>query len=378
MALQGTLDTFSVPDVLRLLASTRKQGRLLLSGTRGEGSVWLDDGRVVDVTVPAAPEVGMADALFEILRSADGAFAFDAGLAAPDGSAEGQDVEALLSEVEERVVEWQQIEAVVPSLRAFVALNPELPGGPVTIDADTWRVVVAIAGGATVAELAGDLGLTEVPACRAVRDVIELGIAICAPTPPDGWDDVDGVSTPVITSDATGEVGPDATVGHEADTGGVYPVEAPMPAWDDAPTAAPMPVWDDAPAALAWAADPVPAPWTPGPAAVLPPAPARDNDQRPEAASGPVYSTSAAVPAAAHDDGEAGDGWPGPAGWAPADEDVRAGAPAAPDSGLSPQAAHALAAVVGDASVNVPADRDRADDPGQRSLLVKFLSSVRP
>jgi hypothetical protein len=114
VALQGTLDTFSVPDVLRLLASTRKQGRLLLSGTRGEGSVWLDDGRVVDVTVPAAPEVGMADALFEILRAADGAFAFEAGLAAPDDSAEGQDVEALLSEVEERVAEWQQLEAWSP------------------------------------------------------------------------------------------------------------------------------------------------------------------------------------------------------------------------------------------------------------------------
>jgi hypothetical protein len=196
---------------------------------------------------------------------------------------------------------------VVPSLRAFVALTPELPDGPVTLDAKTWKVVVAIAGGATVAELAGDLGLTEVPACRAVRDVVELGIAICAPTPPDGWDDVDGVTAPAIGPDATGGDGPDAAFGHEADTGGVHPVGAPMPAWDDAPAAGPAPAWDDAPAALAWAADPVAAPWTPGPAAVLPAAPAWDHS-RPETVAEPEFSTSAAVSLDTDDEGDVGNG----------------------------------------------------------------------
>ena len=34
MALQGTLDTFELPDVLRLLASTRKSGCLVLRSER--------------------------------------------------------------------------------------------------------------------------------------------------------------------------------------------------------------------------------------------------------------------------------------------------------------------------------------------------------
>ena len=41
LALQGTLDTFSLPDVLRLLATTSKTGRLRIDGDRGLGSVWL-------------------------------------------------------------------------------------------------------------------------------------------------------------------------------------------------------------------------------------------------------------------------------------------------------------------------------------------------
>ena len=47
MALQGTLDTFALADVLRLLAATTKTGRLQIDGDRGVGSIWLVDGAVV-------------------------------------------------------------------------------------------------------------------------------------------------------------------------------------------------------------------------------------------------------------------------------------------------------------------------------------------
>ena len=44
MALQGTLEAFGVPDVLQLLAATRKTGRLGIEGDGGRGEVWLRDG----------------------------------------------------------------------------------------------------------------------------------------------------------------------------------------------------------------------------------------------------------------------------------------------------------------------------------------------
>ena len=44
MALQGTIETFALPEVLRLLGSGAKTGRLRLSGDRGSGSVWIDGG----------------------------------------------------------------------------------------------------------------------------------------------------------------------------------------------------------------------------------------------------------------------------------------------------------------------------------------------
>src|SRR5919106_1274303 len=56
LALQGTLDTFSLPDVLRLLATTAKTGRLRIDGDRGQGSVWLRDGSIVDADADRAVE----------------------------------------------------------------------------------------------------------------------------------------------------------------------------------------------------------------------------------------------------------------------------------------------------------------------------------
>ena len=54
MALQGSLDTFALPDVLRLLAATAKTGRLRIEGDGGRGNVWLRDG-----TVPSGTDNGL-------------------------------------------------------------------------------------------------------------------------------------------------------------------------------------------------------------------------------------------------------------------------------------------------------------------------------
>ena len=55
MALQGTLDTFALPDVLRLLAATKKTGRLRITGGRGTGSVWATAGEICGVEATHAP-----------------------------------------------------------------------------------------------------------------------------------------------------------------------------------------------------------------------------------------------------------------------------------------------------------------------------------
>src|SRR2546421_10047348 len=84
VALQGTLDTFALPDVLRLLASTKKTGRLVIAGNRGTGSVWVDAGSVVGSEATGTmPDAGAVEVLFELLRYGEGSVTFGTGTAPP-------------------------------------------------------------------------------------------------------------------------------------------------------------------------------------------------------------------------------------------------------------------------------------------------------
>ena len=83
MALQGNIDSFSVVDVLRLLGSSSKSGRLVVDGDRGSGSLWLGDGSVLGGTTTRTGASAVAappsEVLFDVLRFSEGAFVFDAG-----------------------------------------------------------------------------------------------------------------------------------------------------------------------------------------------------------------------------------------------------------------------------------------------------------
>lgn len=176
MALQGTLDTFALPDVLRLLAATKKSGRLRLTGPQGSGDVWVTGGGVCAIEASHAPHAAEpVDALFELLRFHEGSFAFEADVA-HDAPGPDLDVEALLEQAEGLLADWKQIEAVVPSLDAYVTLRRALAAPTVTLTQDHWTTLSAVGAGATVRTIGDALTLPEIPVSRAVRDLAELGV----------------------------------------------------------------------------------------------------------------------------------------------------------------------------------------------------------
>jgi hypothetical protein len=339
VALQGTLDTFALPDVLRLLASTKKSGRLRVSGGRGTGSVWVDDGGVVGAEASGAHNAPTAvEVLFELLRYKDGSFTFEAGSPAPDPT-RPTDVDPLLIQAEGLLAEWQDIEAVVPSLDSWVSLSPELPRADVVIDADRWRIVVAVGSGTSVSRLADTLSLSEVPVCRAVKDLVELGLgAVGAPMV--GAGAIAGLPTPARAElDAlASSLGADHEVVGDEMGDGLPPLNGFARATD---LSAPLVV--DEPGA--------PEPVDAAVEAVLP------HLSAPAVSPSPRFDFT--------DEDEVDD-----------DEVARQLA------NLSPQAARAVAAA---AQAATEEERDAAlaqvkgedDEPINRGLLLKFLSSVR-
>ena len=182
MALQGNLGTFALPEVLRLLASTRKTGCLHVEGDRGRGSVWFDEGSVAAATAGRALNaVPVDEVIFELLRYRRGSFRFSLDETPPVETVQVLDLESTLLRALQLLDEWRALEAVVPSLSHRVELVPELGVGHVTVDAGRWAILAAIADGTSVGKLAETLGMGEIDVSRAVRDLVDMGVVQVAP-----------------------------------------------------------------------------------------------------------------------------------------------------------------------------------------------------
>ncbi len=174
MALSGTLETFSLPDVLRLLASTKKTGVLALRGDRGTGRVWVEEGDIVAADADRAGFADLEGTLFELLRFVDAGFEFEAGAEAADRG-EARAVDAALDAAQRRLDEWREIEAVVPSLDVWVRMVPEVHG-PITVEPDQWRVLASVGTGLSGRGLSQYLEQGEFDVCRQLRDLVEAGM----------------------------------------------------------------------------------------------------------------------------------------------------------------------------------------------------------
>ena len=176
MALQGTLDTFALPEVLRLLATTGKSGRLDVVGDRGGGTVSVDSGSIVGLSADRVrDDVPPAETLFELLRLADGTFTF--AVDEPVASGEPVAIETLLADAEAMLEEWRTIEVVVPNMASTVCLRADLPEAEVTIDRDRWATLAAIGSGATVGEIADALESSQLPTSRRIKSLVDSGLA---------------------------------------------------------------------------------------------------------------------------------------------------------------------------------------------------------
>lgn len=364
VALQGTIETFALPDVLRLLGSTRKTGRLIVNGERGSGSIWTEDGGVVSseasgVRIDADP----VDVLFELLRYHEGSFIFESDSPPPDAG-ERRELDPLLAKAEKMLSEWLEIEKVVPSMESWVELVAELPSSDIVVDASRWRSIAAVGGGTTVHMMGEALELDEMPACRVVKEMVEGGLVTVG-------------NAPRVTAAPARELGPPQEEFVQVEVVEEEPIEpARLSAVEELEDSGGSLLEDleaDEHASFEFP-DSIPAaPWSPG---------------KPEFDSTPVYDTAAFKP-----EREVVASGFGNDGFLPAvdqegqglDEpgDEHAAEVARQLANLSPKAAKAVAAAARATSEEereaalAEAD-DESDEPINKGLLLKFLGTSQP
>jgi hypothetical protein len=179
VALQGTIDTFPLTDVLSLIGSSATTGRLSVDGDRGHAEIWVDAGRVVGGEALGMQVGDAAELVFELLRFDDAAFEFTAVASAdlPEFELTPEQLPEALAAAAELRTQWDEIEAVVPSLAHRVRLVPELPEDELVVDAALWSVLVVAGTSPSIAGLGDELGLGEFGACAAVASLVERSLA---------------------------------------------------------------------------------------------------------------------------------------------------------------------------------------------------------
>lgn len=197
MGLQGTIDTLPVGEVLQMLCGVGQHGVLEVRGDATRASLSLEagdlvggdiDGLVVAPTDRGALVLRLVDVLCGVLRLEQGGFTFRPGRAeaAPVGRVPLAEV---LERARSAAEAWGPVAATVPAFDAIPVLVESEDDESLTLNRSVLRLVAAIDGRRTVAEVGGlcerSAAETAVPLAGLVaRGVVELRSAAVAAAPP--------------------------------------------------------------------------------------------------------------------------------------------------------------------------------------------------
>jgi hypothetical protein len=191
VVLQGTLETLALPELLGLLAQSRKTGALWLDAANSSAVVYIVEGRCCAAESSEAGEplddvsallARVIDVCFSVERADDGAFRF--GPEEPPWScSETVDLEVAIDELARLVAEWRDIQAVIPSLDCRIRLADELGVDELTVDHERWQLIVSLDGRRSVRDLVRKTNRPVLDVCHAILSLVDAGAVNVGPAP---------------------------------------------------------------------------------------------------------------------------------------------------------------------------------------------------
>lgn len=175
--LQGSLAKFTLSDVVQLLSSSSRTGKLGLmeSGSGRAGAIYFESGEVVHAE---AGERQGDDAFYDLMRWTEGGFAFIPDVAASKRTVR-QSGPVLLMESARRNDEWGLLSEQIPDTRLvpeFVAPEESQAGRQITLNTSEWMVLAKIDGKRSLKQIASESGMSEYHTCRLLYPLVSNGL----------------------------------------------------------------------------------------------------------------------------------------------------------------------------------------------------------
>lgn len=180
MALIGTLNDFSLVDIIQLVDLGKKTGILLIHGRRGSaalgGRFYFQEGKIHSAEFD---DLAGDEAAYTLFMATEGSFEFVQTSELPPRNIHASN-ETLIMEGAARQDAWSAIEARVPPEHAVPALVPDPPAAPpeIRLELQKWRVVTLIDGKRTVAEILRRSRFGHFRTCQLIVELIDAGLAV--------------------------------------------------------------------------------------------------------------------------------------------------------------------------------------------------------
>ena len=178
--LNGNLDAFALPDVLRFIASGGITGRVEITRDEVEGELALDQGKFVGarLTEEDAPST-VDEALDVAVLLIDGTGGtFSVVEEEWVGGPLSLTADELVKAVERRRKEWAAVVDALGSLDESLLIASALPDGTehITISADQWRLLSLLDGRRSVQDVARDAAASVYATAVALADMAKTGL----------------------------------------------------------------------------------------------------------------------------------------------------------------------------------------------------------
>lgn len=170
--LRGNLAQLPLLDILKMLSSGNRSGRLDIHQGSNSGEIYLQYGRLIHaVTGVQIGEKGV----YTLLGWLEGDFSFTPDIEAPEQSIH-LSTEQVLLEAVRQAEQWEDIKEVISSTDAVYNISPSGSANTVSLKPIEWQVLAQINGQRSIVEIAELLELHEFEVAKIVFSLTTAGL----------------------------------------------------------------------------------------------------------------------------------------------------------------------------------------------------------
>lgn len=167
--LSGNLRKLPLMDILKLLSSGARTGRLDLQHKANSGEIYLREGKILHAVNGAQ----MGDvAVYTLMSWLEGDFKFVSDVEAQEESVTKK-TEELLQKGAKQTEEWEKLKKIIPSTDVIFKLSSSGSASTVNLEPEDWLVLAQVDGARTVAEIAEALDRDEFTVAKVLYGLVK-------------------------------------------------------------------------------------------------------------------------------------------------------------------------------------------------------------